>query len=84
MTETPESTRSRRNRTMDRVEDTVNEGVDKARVEIDRAKEIANRGRDDVEGFAKDNPLLVLGAALLVGIGIGVLATAICGRRSRD
>ena len=63
----------------------VNAGVDRARVGIDKATELANKGKGDVEQFAKDNPLLALGVALLVGIGIGAIATAaISGRRSRD
>jgi ElaB/YqjD/DUF883 family membrane-anchored ribosome-binding protein len=52
---------------------------------MDRVTDLANKGRDDVEEFAKDNPLLALGVGLLVGIGIGVIAiAAISGRRSRD
>jgi ElaB/YqjD/DUF883 family membrane-anchored ribosome-binding protein len=76
-----EPVRSRR----DRAKDRVNAGVDRARVGIDRATELANEGRGDIEEFAKDNPLLALGVAFLVGIGIGVITTAaISGRRSRD
>ena len=56
-----------------------------ARVGIDKVTDLANKAGGDVEKFAKDNPLLVLGAALLVGIGIGAIATAaIFGRRSRE
>jgi ElaB/YqjD/DUF883 family membrane-anchored ribosome-binding protein len=54
-------------------------------VGIDRATDFAKKHRGDVEEFAKDNPLLALGVAFLVGIGIGVITTAaISGRRSRD
>jgi hypothetical protein len=78
---TAEPGRSRRERAMDR----VTEGVDSARVGIDRVTDLANRGRGDVEEFTKDNPLLALGVAFLMGIGIGAIAiAAISGRRSRD
>jgi ElaB/YqjD/DUF883 family membrane-anchored ribosome-binding protein len=76
-----EPVRSRRERAMAR----VTEAVDSARVGIDRVADLANRSRGDAEEFAKDNPLLVLGVAFLVGIGIGAIATAaISGRKSRD
>ena len=64
--------------------DRMTTGIDSARVGIDKVTDSANKARGDVEEFAKDNPLLILGATLLVGIGIGVLATAICGKKSRD
>ena len=79
--ETAEPVRSRREKAMDR----MTAGVDSARVGMDRVTDLANRGRGDVEEFAKNDPLLALGVALLVGIGIGAIATAaISGRRSRD
>ena len=79
--ETAEPVRSRREKAMDR----MTAGVDSARVGMDRVTDLANKGRGDVEEFAKDNPLLALGVGLLVGIGIGVIAiAAISGRRSRD
>jgi hypothetical protein len=52
---------------------------------IDRVTDLTNKGRGDIEEFAKDNPLLALGVAFLVGIGIGAIFTAaISGRRSRN
>jgi len=64
--------------------DRVTEAVDSARVGIDRVTDLANKGKGEVEEFAKDNPLLALGV-FLVGIGIVAIATAaISGRRSRD
>jgi hypothetical protein len=70
---------------MDRVTEGVDSAVDSTRVGIDKVTDLANKHRGDVEDFAKENPLLALGVALLLGIGIGAIFTAaVSGRGSRD
>jgi ElaB/YqjD/DUF883 family membrane-anchored ribosome-binding protein len=72
--ETAEPVRSRRERAMDRMT-----------AGVDRVTDLANKRRSDVGKFTNDNPLLALGVALLVGVGIGAITiAAIFGRRSRD
>ncbi len=55
---------------------TTRQAIDDLRERVDRMTSMAEKRKDDVEEFTKNNPLPALGIAFLVGLATGAVVIA--------